>query len=54
MCGEQGHISRDCRSPKAAELRATGIIGGSGTGPHGSTIQEKEKAKESTEERVKE
>ena len=27
ICGKQGHISRDCRSPKAAELRAQGVIG---------------------------
>jgi hypothetical protein len=30
VCGKQGHISRDCRSPKAAELRAKGIIGSPG------------------------
>ena len=30
MCGKRGHISRDCRSPKAAELRAKGIIGSPG------------------------
>ena len=30
MCGKQGHISRDCRSAKVAELRAKGTIGGSG------------------------
>ena len=28
MCNKQGHISRDCRSPQAAELRAKGTIGG--------------------------
>ena len=26
VCGKIGHISRDCRSPKAIELRAKGII----------------------------
>ena len=28
MFNKQGHISRDCRSPQAAELRAKGTIGG--------------------------
>ena len=29
ICGKKGHISRDCRSPKAIELRAKGVIKGS-------------------------
>jgi hypothetical protein len=33
VCGKQGHISRDCRSAKAAELRVKGIIGGPEGGP---------------------
>jgi hypothetical protein len=45
VCGKQGHISRDCRSPKAAELRAKGVLKGSSKGTGGQWEWPKGKGK---------
>ena len=45
ICDKQGHISRDCRSPKATELRAKGVIKGSSKGSGGQWNWNKGKGK---------